>query len=215
MPGLPLTRVELPHPARLALRFVLVATPVLWLGYVYAAVLVDALLPVLRSAFSWFGRDFTLLRMNVVQQDGFGRLVLAADFAHPIIVNGQTIQPLSWSPQGLGWYEITLTLGSVLTCPMLLLIVVLAWPSSRLIEMLARIGLATPLAALLLLTTTLTQIAELWFPIHNELEPRRVWPLLLVSRFLMSGGGLMLAATLGISVVAITRRFGALPLPHD
>ena len=214
MPGLTSTRAALPHPARLALRIALAATLVLWLGYVYAAVLVDALLPWLRSAFGWFGSQFVLLRMHVEQQAGFGRLVLDADLAHPVIIGGHTLQPLRWSSQGGGWSQIELTLGSVLAGPLLLLIVVFAWPA-RPLEQLLRLVISVPVAALLLLTTTLTQIAELWFPIQRELEPGHLWPLLLASRLLMSGGGLIVAALLGLGVVALAQRAAATRLPRN
>lgn len=173
--------------------------------------MVHALLPLFRGALALFGSDFSVLALAVNTTDGRDVLHLRADLAHTVIIANQPVYPLRWNPQGAGWLDVRLTLGGVLLYPLLLLIVVLAWPVRGIREMLWRCALSVPLIVLLLLTTTLTQLAELWFPIHDELDPHSIWPLLLASRLLMGGGGLLLALVAGLAVVAVARHYSAEP----
>jgi hypothetical protein len=81
---------------------------------------------------------------------------------------------------------------------LLTFIVVLAWPANRWQEWCIRALVFLPLAlGLLLVNVATTFPAELWNPIHNEWVPDVTWPLLIWSRILMGGGGLVLGLACG------------------
>jgi hypothetical protein len=204
MPALHLQSAVLPRPPRLVARLAFVATALLWLTHSCASVIVKPMIPALQAAVAILDDDFRILGMDVSTDGGNKTLRVRADLAHAAVVSGQVLYPISPGAELRGWMEVHLALGGVLQYPLLLLIVVLAWPAKTSRELLARIGIALPLAALLLLLAVpSTILAELWFPIHDDYDPGSFWPLLAWSRFLMGGGGQVLGLLMGITAIVL------------
>jgi hypothetical protein len=195
-------RVELPHPLRLAARLALVATALLWLANHYATSIVQPFVPAIQNGLTSLAADFRILGTEIYLEDGIRTLRIRADLARPTVIAGNVLTPINPGSTIIGWMDIRLTLGGLMQYPLLLLIVVLAWPAQSMREMLARLALTLPLAALLFgLTISVTIMAELWFPIHGQYAPGEHWPLLTLSRLLMGGGGQALALTLAVIAI--------------
>jgi hypothetical protein len=160
------------------------------------------MIPMFRNVVAFFGGDFTVLDMSVAHDGANETLRVRADFSHPIFIVNQFIYPL----QGKGWMQVNLTLGGVLQYSLFLLIVVVAWPVTRASEYLLRLALSAPLILILLLIDVPpTILANLWFPVHDDLAPHALWPLLIWSRFLMGGGGLVVAFLFAAAIVVAAR----------
>jgi hypothetical protein len=141
---------------------------------------------------------FTVLAVDI-DTDGPNQTIrVRADLAQPIIIGGRTFVPFRQGSDQRGWYEVNLTLGGAMEYSLLVLIVVMAWPANRWQEWCKRVVISVPLAlGLLLVNVATTFPAELWNPIHNEWVPDVAWPLLIWSRVLMGGGGLMFGLLCG------------------
>ncbi len=179
-----------PSPGKLCLRLLLVGGIVLAVTSLFDRQLAAPLVPIIVSLLTRIGTDFSILDVQLVTTDIGDVLRIKADLARMVVVNQKIVHPISM--QGGGWMEVTLTVGSLLQYPALLLILLTAWPASFR-ELTVRLLLALP-ASLLLLTmhVPFTVLAELWFPIFDSVAPGETLPLMVWSRFLMSGGGLVL-----------------------
>lgn len=205
----------LPPLRNLVLRFALVAAAVLAIGGAFATAIVEPLVPALGRAVAALTSDFTFSEVTLDRAGARPNVVFRANLSRVQLVGNGFAYPLGFGSQPRGWYQIELTTGGILQHALFLLIIVLAWPAAAR-ELLLRGLLAVPLAAVLVLQhVVVTVLAELWFPIHDELAPGAFWPLLAWSRFLMGGGGLVLAmalAALAIMLAAqLERRLGQRP----
>jgi hypothetical protein len=196
----------LPHPARLAARGIGVTALLLWLVNSGAAAIVRPMIPVLQGVVEMATDDFRILDMELGADRGVPALQVRADLARPLVVSGGVLMPIN-SGSDAGWMEVQLALGGILQHPLMLCIVVLAWPAAGWKEYLVRACLALPLVLLLLLVTLpSTILAELWFPFHDDYAPDTFWPLLAWSRFLMGGGGLVLGLLMGAAAIGLAGR---------
>ncbi|MBC7984445.1 MAG: hypothetical protein H7Y02_11380 [Candidatus Obscuribacterales bacterium] len=196
MSGSVTTSVALPKPLEITVRFLVAGAAVLWLGGVFERAIVESSLPLVRAVFEFVDDDFTVLGLDVAHEGANETLRLKADYSHPIYLEGvgTFIYPMNLDPRTAGWLQVNLTVGGLLQYGLLMLIVVLAWPARGIREMLVRLGLSLPLLAVFLLVAAIsTLLAELWNPLHQDFAPQEFWPLLAWSRFLMGGGGAMLA----------------------
>ncbi len=200
----------LPRPLELIARIALVATVLLWLANHYADGIVKPLIPAFQQVVATLDDEFTVFDMNISNDEGKRTLRVRADLAHPVLIAGQWLEPMNSNPSTAGWMQVNLTLGGILQYSILLLIPVLAWPTTGIREFGIRVGLAIPLiAVLLLIDVPLSILAELWFPIHNDHDPDAFWPLLAWSRFMMGGGGQVLALAMGIVAIGLARHFSS------
>jgi hypothetical protein len=170
----------------------------------YGAAIVEALRPVLIGTLDLLTNAFQILDSQVAQKGHNWVLRTTADFARLLIVNGQVVLPLA--ERGGGWMEVSLTVGGILQYPAMLAISVLAWPATLREWSVRLLVLPIPVALLLLGSASFTLLAELWFPVHDELAPAQFWPLLAWSRFLMGGGGLVLALLLSALTIVIAAK---------
>lgn len=194
-------RGAMPNPLRLGARLIVASIVVLWLALQYQRALVDPLLPAFRVVLTAVQTDFSILGVEVSRAGTREAVRLRANLAHPIYVAGTKVNPID------GWFEVTLTVGGVLSYSLLTLIVVLAWPFVFWREFLLRMLIALPLmVALILVNVAVTFPAELWFPIHGNLVPDETWPLLVWSRILMGGGGLVAGIMMGALAIMLAAR---------
>jgi hypothetical protein len=200
----------MPTPLKLIARLLVVSALVLWVAHQYQRAIVEPLLPLVGATFTAVQDTFVLQSLDIADDGPNQSLRLRANLAKPIDVNGRMFYPIGWGTNEQGGYQITLTVGGAMEYSLMTLIVVLAWPFAHWQALLKRIVIALPLMlGLLLLNTTITFPAELWNPIHDEWVPDITWPLLVASKVLMGGGGLMLGLLCGALAIAMSMRTAA------
>jgi hypothetical protein len=185
----------LPRPFELLLR--VLATAVLVLGIVHVAqrTIIQAWLPVICAGTRLAAADFTIRTAEILDDDSGQRLRIDANLAMPIEFEGQTVNPFGWSAESpAGGYRISLSLPGLLQYSSLLLIIAIAWSWRDFWEITVRLLLCVPLmAALLMIEAPLTITAELWQLVGEQVDPLAGSAWTVSSRFLMGGGGLLLA----------------------
>jgi hypothetical protein len=193
-----------PSPTSIAARAVVVTGLLLWMANVCASQIVGPLLHPIRGAIETFGGEFRVLGLELASEGGRTTMRLRADLQQPIELAGRTLYPLNWNAEDAGWMQVDLAPGGLLLYPVLLLTLAFTWPAAQAHEWVMRLGIALPLAFLVFLVpATVTLLAELWFPIHDDHDPGSTWPLLISSRFLMGGGGQVLSLFLGLVSIAL------------
>jgi len=189
-----MSAVAWPRPFELLARLLVAAALVLWPAHVFQRALVTPLLPLLGDAVVTFDDSLRLISVDVVSEPSGEVVRFRVNLAHPVEVAGYTVYPFGWGSAPRGGYQVRLTLGGVLQYPAFVLIAILAWPAKRAAEYGLRLFAAVPLMAVLLLVDTpSTVLAEVWGEIHAGIDARGFQPLMVWSRFLMGGGGLVLA----------------------
>lgn len=156
-----------------------------------------------------FGQVTTLLDAQFgvtdvrVSQEGPRRVAqFRANLTHPLTIGGRTLYPFGSGGTPAVGFQVTISLESVLQSSAIMLIIALAWPVGSRFEYPVRIVLCVPLgAALALVEVPSTVLAELWNVAWGELDVAGVPALMIWSRFLWGGGGLVLG--MGAAVIAI------------
>jgi hypothetical protein len=197
-------------------RLAIASALVLWLSHTFERTFVQSMIPAFGAAILALDGNFTLLGIDISRDDGPNEtLRIRANLAHPIKVAGRTLLPFGWGPMPEGGFQLTLALGGVLQYCALMLIVVLAWPAMRAWEFALRILIAAPLMAILLLIDVpFTVLAELWGAIHRNIDPQIFQPLMIWSRFLMGGGGLVLALLMAGIAIGLGARWSRMRDSH-
>jgi hypothetical protein len=207
MSGSTASRPGLPPLPELARRFAVVSVGMLLVGGVFATPIVKSLIPLLGRCVQALTVDFDFLAVVLDESGKQPVISFHANLSHVVAVGRGFAYPFGYGNVPDGFYEVTLTTGGVLQHALFLLIVVLAWPGTRR-ELLFRAVLALPLASLLILQhVSVTVLAELWGPLRDQLAPGEFSALLTWSRFLMGGGGLVMAMALGAVIIAGVARW--------
>ncbi len=196
-------------PVKLLTRLLIISAPVLWFAHHYQRAIVEPMLPLAAATLNAVDDAFTILSLDIDNRDFNEVIRLRANLSEPVIVGGRKFYPLGWGDTPKGWYQVHLTAGGAIGYSVLALIVVLAWPASRWQEMLKRVIFCMPLMLLLFLANiAITFPAELWKPMHDAWVPDITWPLLVASRLLMGGGGLVLGLLCGALSILVCRPVG-------
>jgi hypothetical protein len=210
MPGSSVQTTAPPRPLELLARLLAAAALVLWLSHSFQRAFVKPLIPAFSTALRILNIDFTILGIDVSEDGPNETLRFRANLAHPIEIAGRRLSPFGWGSIPEGGYQVNLTLGGILQYCALTLILVLAWPARHAREFAVRLLSVLPLMGILLLIDVpFTVLAELWNAIHAGVDPHGFQPLMIWSRFLMGGGGLMLALLAAALAIALARRWGA------
>jgi hypothetical protein len=184
-------------------------TSVVVLGFlqVWRQPLIEPMIPPIRNAIDLVAWDFRIDAVDIVHKGPNDTLRFRANLATPIFFGGRTLYPFGWGTNPPGGFQVYLTLGGLLGYVALFLIIVIAWPAKGAREHLIRWALSLPLIAILLLIDIpFTVAAELWNPIYQDYAPHQICTLMAWSRFLMGGGGYMLAILFsGVAVAAANR----------
>ena len=190
-------------PLSLLVRLVLAAMLTLGVAYVCQRSLLQGLLPAIQWTVQSVQDDFVISSVKVATKGQSETVQLVAQLRQPLQVQGRWLYPQAWlgapvSAQQVSGLQVDLTAGGTLSYSLLVFISVLAWPVSRIRVLVLRLLWAMPQAAALLWVNVATSFpAELWSLIHDALAPQAVWPLLVWSRMLMGGVGLVLAVSAG------------------
>ncbi|HTY49063.1 MAG TPA: hypothetical protein VMB48_05165 [Steroidobacteraceae bacterium] len=197
-----------PRPAELGLRLLLAGALVLGTLHALQRAIIEPLVPVFAAAVRVLDPDFTILSAGVASDGPVQSVVIRANLALPARFAGRTVYPIGWFPgEPEGGIEVKLSLGGLLQYSGLLLIIALAWPARTAAEFALRLLLCLPCLALLLLAEApFTVLGELWSAIRDYAAPGSFCGWVVWSRFLMGGGGLLIAGSCGLSVVAASRR---------
>lgn len=199
-----------PQPIELIARALLAAALVLGTLHLLQWQLLQRLLPAFDTGVRLLGEKFSVLQVALVGQPA-PAVRFVANLAVPVQYAGHMVYPFGWNGGPGGAYQVLLSLPGLLQYTALLLIIVLAWPATRWREYPLRLLLALPLVALLLLAEApMTVVAELWSAVRNQADPAAFCGWMVWSRFLMGGGGLLIAGVLGTGTCVLARRLAHL-----
>jgi hypothetical protein len=197
----------------LARRLPIAALLVCSFVYVTRSSLMDLVLPGLREVVELSNPQFTLFGLQVASDGGQELLRLRANLTVPIQVAERTVYPVAWPYPQRGGYEVTMTLGAVLSPALALLIAAAAWPLRS-----KREGGVRAVAAIAL--SLLVTIANAAAILHADLlhvavdaaydnESSVPSAAMMASRLLMDGGGFAIAIGLALGAVAFASRLAA------
>jgi hypothetical protein len=196
-----------PSLPELAIRLIGVGVLLFIGAHLLQFVLVRPLLPVFGGTVELLAPQFTLEPVELIPAQS-PTVRLRANLLEPVEFAGHTAFPFGWLgrvPEG--GYEVSQSLTGLLQYPVLVLLIVLAWPASTLMVLLLRVALGLPMAALVLLCEApMTMVAELWSLVRNQADPAATCYWMIWSRFLMGGGGLLIAGILGATAAIVAQR---------
>jgi hypothetical protein len=193
-----------PRPLSLALRLLVVTAVVLWLAHALERVMVDPLIPALRSGVSALDDTFAVTDIRVSGEGANEVVHFRANLTRPVDHGLSVIYPFGWPGAPEGSFQVTYTLGGIVQYGALTLIAILAWPASGIRELAARMLLCAPILVLLVLfEIPSTVVAELWNIVDGELDSHSLNGWMIWSRFLMGGGGLMIALLIALLCIVI------------
>ncbi len=132
-------------------RITLVMLLMVAVSYRYSEPIVGRLLPIIRAELSVLDRNVEILSLDLAAE-GPSRVVrLRANLEHPVYLADRSIYPVGWWPYSpTGFYQVQVTVASVLQGPVLLCIVALSWPHRSPRELILRLLATIPAAGLLL-----------------------------------------------------------------
>jgi hypothetical protein len=207
----------LPSLPSLTLRVTLVCALVLIPLHVWRRPLIEPLLPAYATCIRLLAPEFSINSAEVMASDSSQVVRVRANLSAPLEYAGQTLIPFGWNGVPQGGFQVILTLGGLLEYSAAFLIVILAWPSGNVREFLVRGALAIPaLLVIVLAEAPLTVVAELWNALRDNFNPHGPCGWMVFSRFLMGGGGLVLAIFTGALIIGGSKRLlspGPLPEP--
>ena len=205
-------------PLRLGLRLVIASVLVLGIAHFAQGSVLQSLAPLIKSVVEAVQGEFRVVSLDAATKGHNQTLQLTAVLTQPIQIKGQWIYPEAWlgaplAAQQVSGMQVDLTAGGTLSYSLLVLIVALAWPVATGLWLLRRMAWALVFSGLLLMVNAATTFpAELWALFHDAFAPHDTWLLLVWSRMLMGGVGLMLA--LGFGVLAVVLGGGTFRASH-
>jgi hypothetical protein len=196
-----------PRPLDLAARALLSTVIVLVVVQALGRPLVRAMLPVISTVTPFLDPRFEITDVRLAQFGADEVVRVRGNLSRPLLIGDRIIDPFGWNGAPAGGLQITYTAGGVLEYGALLLILVLAWPARSASELAYRMALALPCAALLpMLIVPLTVVAEFRHGLDGLLGASPPEGSLIASRYLMGGGGWVIALTAAVFCVALARR---------
>ncbi len=199
-----------PRPLDLAARALLSTVLVLVVVQVLGRPLVRALLPVVSTMTPLLDARFDVTDVRLARFGADDVVRIRGNLSRPLLIHDRIIEPFGWDGMPAGGLQITYTAGGVLQYSALLLIVVLAWPASAVLELVCRVALALPWAALLPMTIVpFTAVAEFRHGLDSLFGPSPPDGALIASRYLMGGGGWVIALTAAVFCIACARRLSS------
>lgn len=211
MPG-SLTRATAPRPrpVEIAGRALLCAALVLVVVQVLGRPLAQSLIPVFRAAIPLLDARFEITDVRLTHVGASQVVRFRGNLSRPLVIHGRIVSPFGWNGIPQGGLQVTYTAGGVLQYGALLLIFVLAWPAACLRELACRLAVSLPCAALLSIAIVpFTVVAEFRHGLESLIGPGPAGPSLIASRYLMGGGGWMIALVVAVSCTDCARRLAS------
>jgi len=158
--------------------------------------LLQPLLPAARSVMAWAEPAFAVQSLQLLVQPDGERLRAQVAMARPVTVGERLVQP---HPRGRAYAQVPA--AQVWHAPLLLILLLVAWPAAAWGEGLLRALLALPALALVMaLDLPLVLLAEIWKLLLDAHDPGG-WKLLVAWSDLLSSGGRVLTGVLAATAV--------------
>lgn len=188
--------------ARLLVTSAIVIAPLL----LWQQNIVQPLLAIFSREVRLVAPQFTIDSAEVTRQPPNQVVRFRANLSVPLEYAGQTINPFGWNGTPRGGFEVSLSLSGLFDYPAMLLIVALAWPMRSARELgLRLIFSAVAVSALVMVETPVTVAAELCNSLRALFNPHGFCGWMVLSRFLMGGGGFALALLLATVAIVASR----------
>lgn len=184
-----------------AIRLVILAAILLTLGRVYGTTIVSPMLPALSWVIEAVDDHLRVDHASIVNRSADTVIQLKVTPIRILVIGDRMLMPdaqLHFDP--------TTLIGSVLQPVILLLAIILAWPVTRLWALPARLLLAVPMMALLLVVNVPLSFVGVMQDFREYLPTAPVTPLVYWNDFLQTGGPLALAIAAGVLVVSAADR---------
>jgi hypothetical protein len=208
MPGSPTqAAAPWPKPLEVAGRALLSTLLVLAVVQTFGRPLLRPLIPFFGTAIPLLDERFEITDARLTRVGANEVVRFRGNLSRPLLIHGRIVDPFGWNGVPAGGFQITYTVGGVLQYGAVLLIFVLAWPASGLRELVCRLALAVPCAALLpMAIVPFTAVAEFRNGLESLVAPSPPGGLLLASRYLMGGGGWVIALVAAVFCIDCARR---------
>ncbi|MBT9519297.1 MAG: hypothetical protein IV101_00255 [Dechloromonas sp.] len=189
-----------------AIRLVILAAILLSLGRVYGTTIVTPMLPALTWVIEAVDDRLRVDQVSIVNRSADTVIQLKVTPIRMVFLGDRMLMP----DAKLFFHPSTL-LGSVLQPVILLLAIILAWPADCLRALPARLLLAAPMMALLLVVNVPLGFVGVMQDFREYLQAAPVTPLVYWNDFLQTGGPLALAIAAAILVVSAADRWVRVP----
>lgn len=219
MPG-SLTQITAPWPKPLEVvgRALLSTVLVLVVVQAFGRPLVRPLIPIFRAAVPLLDARFAITDVRLTRVGANEVVRFRGNLSRPLLIRGRIVNPFGWNGMPAGGLQITYTLGGVLQSGALLLIFLLAWPASGLRQLVCRLALTLPCVLLLpVAIVPFTVVAEFRNGLASLFDPTfadAAGGALIVSRFLMGGGGWVIALVAAVFCIDGARRLSSTRQPE-
>jgi len=190
-----------------ALRLVILIAILLTLGRVYGTTIVTPMLPALTWVIEAVDDRLQVDHAFIVNRSADTVIQLKVTPIRILVIGGHILMPdaqLHFDP--------TTLIGSVLQPVILLLAIILAWPVTRLWALPARLLLAVPMMALLLVVNVPLGFVGTMQDFREYVPEAPVSLMVYWNDFLQTGGPLALAIAAGILVVSAADRWVGSPV---
>lgn len=196
-----------PKPLEIAARALLAMVLVLAVVQALGRPLVRPLIPIFRTAIPLLDPRFLITDVRLTRVGANEVVRFRGNLSSPLLIHGRVVNPFGWNGMPAGGLQITYTLGGVLQYDAVLLIFVLAWPVNGLWELARRLALALPCLAILpLAIVPFTVVAEFRHGVESLVEQSSSSGSLIASRYLMGGGGWVIALLAAAFCIDCARR---------
>ena len=181
-----------------ALRLLLALALLVLPGTPVGPALMEPLLPAMRTWLTWVEPAFAVRSLVIDRSEGRSRLRLEVGLVHPVRVAGKLVMP---HPRGRARAEVPL--AQAWQAPLVMTLLLLAWPARGWQEVAWRAAVALPAgAALLAMDTPLVLLAEVWQLLRLAHGDQTFSALVAWGELLRAGGrvgaGLLAAATIAM-----------------
>ena len=187
-------------------RLLIAALLICSVAYAARSCLMAAVLPCVRATVELTHPQFMVFGLDIYRPRSGEVLRLRANLLHPVQIAGRTVYPVAWPTPLRGGFEVSMTLGSVLSPALALLIAAAIWPLRSRVEGMVRASAALMLALLVMVANAAATLhAELLHvAFDSSAAPGLASAAMVASRFLMDGGGFAIAVGLALGAVRVS-----------
>lgn len=188
---------------RFSIRLVILVAILLTLGRVYGTAIVTPMLPVLSWVIEAADDRLRVDHAIIVNRSADTVIQLKVTPIRMLFIGDRVLLP-----EAKLHFDPTTLLGSVLQPVILFLAIVLSWPAARFQVFPARLLIAVPMVAVLLVVNVPLGFVGVMQDFREYLPAAPVTPMVYWNDFLQTGGPLALAIAAGILVVSAADRWG-------
>lgn len=190
----------LPEPQGVVLGLVVgfgLAIGLAWLGGRH---LVEILLPAVQTIIGWLDDRFSILFLGIDHTSQDTVIRLRVNLVRMVVVGSHVTEP---HPKG--WLEASTTVGAMLQPLTIGLGLALAWPGRAMVRLYRAVAVLFLAVFFMLIDIPLTLHAYVWDMFLERFDPDHLSPLMVVHRFLHSGGRLGIGVLIAVLVTTLVR----------